>query len=764
MVKNVFSSVCLTLAVMGLSPGQEFDALPTDDAVVLGEEDLAERGEILRNLYRRITPPCLEMLVQNIGAMPAAWEEFTGPWDNATAVRELGAWVVPVMLSQAEGTTVVSGANGRVLCRETNDFARLDSSGVVLTGTLVAEADWPVYEAVRETVAGLEASSRHGERAQIPGRHASPTNGLRFSASSTDTNGAICLSLAWEQDGNVDIFVYSGAHTSSWVVATWTNDENSVVTDTNLVWTAIGSPFAGMESAWKWRGATVITDGIGEFVDADFPESEGRLRFYAAAVAVDTDDDGLNDGWEMFVSHTDPCNSDTDGDGISDGNEVCKTESDPNNSDTDGDGLPDGWEVQNGLSPLSATGNDGGDADPDGDGFSNALEYELGGAAQNEAWSASQLAYRLLHLQNGGNELGLRVEIEDALNCGGANDARQNVVATLEVPDLMDWGVFLDVTVQGKVEDQNQNYDWVTIEAYTNTFFFGGNENHNGCTMAEKSVTCRVLVLPNSQVKLRYDTKGHKFHLGAYAAITGVSVAGAIKSQTLSAHPPKEWRTELGVGEEFALISPWFLGEAVWHQNGEATPVGTGPLVIFTAPDEGGALQLSVSFNGHVVSRTFQVLEPEGIASAQIQATDSFAAGCCAAGMILYPVVVGSTHVSFYKVQIKEVGREATNCTGWWATHAPQPHNAETGAGIWIPLNENNFWQDHVVGNLSVQEGAAGHFEWEIPALWKVMESETEHVMTGWLQEFDLESTGTVTIRKFGKWVTRTLDGTTSHN
>ncbi|MDO5318541.1 MAG: hypothetical protein Q4G65_07955, partial [bacterium] len=47
---------------------------------------------------------------------------------------------------------------------------------------------------------------------------------------------------------------------------------------------------------------------------------------------------------------------------------------DPAQPDTDGDGLPDGWELDHGLDPLSAEGDDGPDGDPDRDGLPNLAE------------------------------------------------------------------------------------------------------------------------------------------------------------------------------------------------------------------------------------------------------------------------------------------------------------------------------------------------------------------------------------------------------
>ena len=475
----------------------------------------------------------METLVQDVGTVPAAWEEFGPQWEDAAAAREFGAWVVPVALTQVDGATVLSDANGRILWRGTNDFARPESSGVVLTGGLVAEEDWPAYEAVREAVAGMEAEARREDSLQIPGRSASPTNGLRFVAHSFDTNGTVCLDLAWEQDSDVDIFVYAVTHTSLWVVATWTNDENAVVTDTNLVWTATGDPFSGMESGWEWRGTTAIANGTGEFADSGFPESEGRLRFYAAAAAVDTDGDGPNDGWEWFVSHTDPSNPDTDGDGISDGVEVQLTESDPNDPDTDGDGLPDGWEVQNGLSPVSATGGDGADGDPDGDGFSNLQEYGFGAPANNPAWNGAELAYRLTHVTPElirasrsivTNWHGLRVEVEDSRDCvDGGNTNRQDRITTMEIPELLECGYYMVIGVEGLVEDVDAGYDKVYFVTSTNTKYFS---SHNGiigtneiCQMIGRSAVKTNLIMSGSTVGLRYDTVGWRWHEGCYAEV-----------------------------------------------------------------------------------------------------------------------------------------------------------------------------------------------------------------------------------------------------
>ncbi len=76
------------------------------------------------------------------------------------------------------------------------------------------------------------------------------------------------------------------------------------------------------------------------------------------------------------------CDEDFDNDGLSNCGEFAAG-TDPFNPDSDGDGLPDGYEVDNGLDPTSATGDNGPDGDPDGDGLVNRDEFTLGFNANN---------------------------------------------------------------------------------------------------------------------------------------------------------------------------------------------------------------------------------------------------------------------------------------------------------------------------------------------------------------------------------------------
>ena len=101
----------------------------------------------------------------------------------------------------------------------------------------------------------------------------------------------------------------------------------------------------------------------------------------------DTDDDGMNDGFEAYYE-LDPKNDidadyDNDDDGIGwygykginnplTNLEEYNLNTDPNDNDTDDDQLPDGWEVHFYLDPLDA---DDADDDTDNDGLDNLEEY-----------------------------------------------------------------------------------------------------------------------------------------------------------------------------------------------------------------------------------------------------------------------------------------------------------------------------------------------------------------------------------------------------
>ena len=305
------AGIVLVLAAFGADNGDTVPADDADDGVVLGELDLAEQAEICRNQYRRMTPGD-ESLVQDVGKLPAAWEEFSSAWDAAPAVRDLATWLVPFSAELDGLMTVLRDSNGTILWSGTTDFAKPDSANVTLTGALVDELDWPLYDAARDEIESrLEAVS--------PMRGGPYTNGLRFTNAWVATNGDYHFDFAWESNGEVQVFCRA-MHTTSWVeTVVFTNDESEVVTNDFTHWRNVdGERFRGSPDTWDLSGVLTVTNGSGSFTDTNILEDYDKVRFYTAAQLADSDGDGLTDGEEWLISHSDPDLPDTDGDGIDD--------------------------------------------------------------------------------------------------------------------------------------------------------------------------------------------------------------------------------------------------------------------------------------------------------------------------------------------------------------------------------------------------------------------------------------------------------------
>ena len=128
----------------------------------------------------------------------------------------------------------------------------------------------------------------------------------------------------------------------------------------------------GTKGNWyfNYNGYDSDGDGIGEQPYA----IDGGNNLDHHPIVIDADHDGLNDGSESSIYHTNATNPDSDNDGLTDGYELFVSFTDPLNNDTDSDGMPDGWEVQYGLNATKANAGD----DDDHDGLTNMQEYQLG--------------------------------------------------------------------------------------------------------------------------------------------------------------------------------------------------------------------------------------------------------------------------------------------------------------------------------------------------------------------------------------------------
>ena len=137
----------------------------------------------------------------------------------------------------------------------------------------------------------------------------------------------------------------------------------------------------GMYDGWEIQHFGSLAQGAFDDPDNDGINNWGEYLANLVPTSADQDADGLIDGFDEVRIHlTDPRKPDTDLDGLGDGVEVTTNGvdnvyiTDPLKADTDGDGMTDKWEIDNGLDPTF----DDGDLDPDNDGATNREEEQAG--------------------------------------------------------------------------------------------------------------------------------------------------------------------------------------------------------------------------------------------------------------------------------------------------------------------------------------------------------------------------------------------------
>ena len=570
-------------------------------------QDLAIRAENQRRFFNRITPPGFTWKQPMFPpVMPFDAANFTDMFLDALVGEDTNSVTIfplTLILDPKTRETLIYNAENKLVAAIPNETVsqiwpeEADPARVAMQIDLLPLEDAEHY---------LYAKRRIGESAILKSgkgtgdvKKSLGAGEFGFSDMESLSNATMRLTVSNGADV-VEIYSYTVLHTSATVVVTWTNEQSNVVTDTNTLWCPVLPPFNGIPSAWENQTTNLLlTNGVGTWEDANVP-SNARVRMYAVANRMDSDEDNLSDGAETFLYRTDPSNPDTDGDSLSDGDEIMIHGTNPNSSDTDGDGMSDAWEILNELDPLdngSIDPGNGAAGDPDGDGFDNALEMDLNAPANNPAWNGEELAYRLTHahsrIRSITNDLiGLHVDIDQSLDCGGTNDLVQNRTDDLDVPDLLDEGYYIEISVEGVVEDVDTNYDVVSFEAVTNTLYFMGHDGipddgtPETCQMVDESATRNNLILANSTVRLRYNTVGHRWHEGAYAEIVGAELIGPLKieTETVATVPADRSRKTLGIGEEvICQILPASTSTTWWVTGGGAVDPPAGSTTTFTA-------------------------------------------------------------------------------------------------------------------------------------------------------------------------------------
>ena len=228
-------------------------------------------------------------------------------------------------------------------------------------------------------------------------------------------------------------------------------------------------------------------------------------------------------------------------------------------------------------------------------------------------------------------------------------------------------------------------------------------------------------------------------------------------------------RLNLGVGEYVDFGGA--PGDTQWTTSGGGLSGTNGSGTTFTAPSNappgGASVTVTATFKGQSVPTTFTVFPPSGYDHAVITSTHTNLYGLEIGGAIMtLNVYIAPTDVSFYRVDIMEVGENAINNMGFWA-YDSSPNYYSTNdlrhstADVWAPpLSETNTLPDNcgTPGYLPPWVGGGG-FTWPIPARWRVDGDVTTNTLNNWSDEvFSMDPNGTVSVTKFHQTVTRSTN------
>ncbi len=126
----------------------------------------------------------------------------------------------------------------------------------------------------------------------------------------------------------------------------------------------------GLPDSWELHYFSNLSLSGSHDPDSDGLNNTQEYQRRTHPANPDTDDDGLNDGPEVYTDLTDPLNPDTDGDGWSDGDEVHVHGTSPTRADTDYDTISDSQD----NCPLIYNP---GQHDDDGDGIGDACDPDF---------------------------------------------------------------------------------------------------------------------------------------------------------------------------------------------------------------------------------------------------------------------------------------------------------------------------------------------------------------------------------------------------
>ena len=291
------------------------------------------------------------------------------------------------------------------------------------------------------------------------------------------------------------------------------------------------------------------------------------------------------------------------------------------------------------------------------------------------------------------------------------------------------------------------------------------------------------LVLPdNTNVDITITAPKQNKHFDAWASPTKYHLVSRCSC------PRQNFaRTDVGVGEivglyfsqdgsdkTYAPVPSVLSASIAWKTTGGGLSVATSTCATtLTSPSNAANATVTAKVGGVSLSIGFNVLEPTGVDHADFVEYWPYSyTSLAGAGVHLRPCI-GPTNVSFWRVQIMEVGEDASDVQGYFRQSGNTPgSHIGNGADKWITLDCDNNWIADSEGEMdwvksydwappwsAVNNFSGGSYTWNIPGKWKVGgNGQTNDLANGWDQVMTLSGNGTMTVKKFGHTVWRTIN------
>ena len=223
-------------------------------------------------------------------------------------------------------------------------------------------------------------------------------------------------------------------------------------------------------------------------------------------------------------------------------------------------------------------------------------------------------------------------------------------------------------------------------------------------------------------------------------------------------------RRTFGVGETVVMYAQPRISDANVFYPALGVCSNANGEVVYCAPHQPCSDSVLVAVENVTHTITFNVIKPTAYATTIASSNEwPLASGQAGAFEVKLNVELRPKSVSFAKMQVIELPRVANDAEGYFAepsmTHILD--HGTHGAGRWMPINAHNVYVDTVSAECFFAPwGNGGSFTWPIPVAWRVgTEAGVENPLCNMDQRFELDSNGTVRIKKFNRVFERPVNG-----